>query len=487
MAHELLMLVWILAIVFASSFVASLIPGRAVPEVVFFVFLGAILGPNGFGLVQETDSLAVISRLGLGFLFLLAGYELDPAELMGTMGRHAALSWLVSMALALAVTPLLGLNLAETGDLAFAIALTTTAYGTLVPIMRDRGLLGTPVGKVVESYGAMGELLPVLAMSVLLSPSRSRLASVIYLAVFVGLCVFVAKRAERAKRIGTKMFTFLRDNSEATTQPTVRTSVLLLVALLLLAEVMDLDAVLAAFAAGFILRYIAPDDKSLADRLQTVGNGFFIPIFFVCSGLGIDLSAVGADPLLLVLYTVLLLVVRGMVVAVSLSVFKETRGLTQGEKISASLYCTMALPLIVALTETATAAGAMSDEMASVLVTAGALTVLIIPIITATTRTVTALHPVEAAQEIRHNPDEARHIWEEHLRDRRLEVERFHEVVDSQRAKGRWVSSADYLARSRDVRKRLESLRTERAEQEKERRARRQEKHGGRHDDEDGK
>ena len=173
MVENLCMLAVIMALVLGCSFLASLIPGRPVPEVVFFVFAGAIVGPNCLGLVQPLDGLALISRLGMGFLFLMAGYELDPRELAGRMGRHAAVGWAVSAALAFLVTPRLGLGLSPTGTAAFAIALTTTAYGTLVPIMRDRELGGTRVGHVVVAYGAMGEILPVLAMSLLLSPHRS--------------------------------------------------------------------------------------------------------------------------------------------------------------------------------------------------------------------------------------------------------------------------------------------------------------------------
>ncbi len=459
MAADLLNLTGVLLVVLASSFVASLVPGRAVPEVVFFVFLGAIVGPNCLGLVHETSSLTLISRLGLGFLFLTAGYELDPAELMGTMGRHATASWAASMAIALVVVPLLGLDLAETGSLAFAIALTTTAYGTLVPIMRDRELSGTRVGEVIESYGAIGELLPVVAMSVLLTPDRSKAASVVYLLVFVGICLLVAWQADRAKRLGTRLYRFLKASSESASQVTVRTTVLLLVALLLLAELMELDAVLAAFAAGFVLRFVTPDNHSLADRLQTVSNGFFVPVFFVCSGLGISLTAVAQDPVLLLLYVALLLLVRGGVVVASLGIFPETRDMPAAEKVSASLYCTMALPLIVALTEAATDAGAMSGSMASVLVTAGAITVLVIPVITSLLRNVVAVHPVEAIQEIHDSPDEARRIWEQHVRERRDAVRRFHEEAAREREQGHWMSSSDYLAREYDRRRRDASRR----------------------------
>ena len=95
MAQSLCMLAVMLLIVMLSSFVASLIPGRPIPEVVFFVFAGAIVGPHCLGLVRPDAGLALLGRMGLGLLFLMAGYELDPRELTGRMGREATLTWAV--------------------------------------------------------------------------------------------------------------------------------------------------------------------------------------------------------------------------------------------------------------------------------------------------------------------------------------------------------------------------------------------------------
>ena len=370
MVANLCMLAAMTAAVVLCSFVASLIPGRPVPEVVFFVVAGVVLGPGCLGVVNATPGLDLVGRLGMGLLFLMAGYELDLRELTGSMGRHAALCWAVSFGAALLLTPALGLGLDQTGVAAFSIALTTTAYGTLVPIMRDRELGGTSVGEVIESYGAMGEILPVVAMSLLLSPSRSLGANVAVLVGFVAFCVFVASRGRWAAEMGSRLSRFLHENAESSSQPTLRAVVALLCALLAIAAVLDLDAVLAAFAAGFILRHVTPAEHGhrLMDKVEALGNGLFVPVFFVYSGIGIELAAVGERPGLLVGFVALLLLIRALPLLASLVLAPETRTMPLGEKISASLYCTMALPLIVALTEAAAACGAMDEQMASVLV-----------------------------------------------------------------------------------------------------------------------
>ena len=455
MVDNLYMLAIIMGIVVLSSFAASLIPGRPVPEVVFFVFAGAVVGPNCLGLVHPLAGLSLISRLGMGVLFLIAGYELDPRELVGKMGRHAAVCWAASIAIAAAVVPLLGLGLSPTGTAAFAIALTTTAYGTLVPIMRDRNLNGTAVGRVIESYGAMGEILPVIAMSLLLSGSRSLGMNLAVLAGFVVFCLIVAARADRAREVGSRLAGFLRENAEGRSQAALRATLFLLLVLLALAAVLDLDAVLAAFAAGFILRHVMPEESGarLMEKVEVLGNGFLIPAFFVFSGIGIDFRSVAAAPGLLAAFSALLLLVRAVPLGLCLRFFPETKAMPTGEKIAASLYCTMALPLIVALTEAATAVGAMDAKMASVLVTGGALTVLVIPVITSVSRAALAAHPVEAAGEIAEHPEELRRIVGEHREHAHEALVRFHEERERELKAGRRLSSADYLARAASIRR----------------------------------
>lgn len=461
MVANLCMLAVMMVAVVICSFVASLIPGRPVPEVVFFVAAGVIAGPAGLGLVSSTPGLDLVSRLGMGFLFLMAGYELDLRELTGKMGQHASICWAVSFVIGLLATPLLGLGLDQTGTAAFAIALTTTAYGTLVPIMRDRGLGHTAVGEVIESYGAMGEIWPVVAMSLLLSPNRSMAANVVVLLGFVVFCVLVAVQGKRARELGSRLSRFLRDNAESSSQPTLRATMALLCVLLALAAVLNLDAVLAAFAAGFILRHIMPADHGhrLMDKVEAVGNGLFVPVFFVYSGIGIDFAAVGSHAGLLVGFVALLLVVRAIPLLVSLQVFPETRRMPLGEKISASLYCTMALPLIVALTEAAVSAGAMGDEMASVLVCAGALTVLVIPVITSLSVRAVAAHPVEAAHEIAEHPHDLREIVHEHHEHAHEIAMELREERRHLREEGKHLSSADFLARRDELRRRHEERR----------------------------
>lgn len=433
-----------------APFVASVVPGRAIPEVVFLVFAGALLGPYGVDVIRSSGgALSLISELGMAFLFLQAGYEIRPAELVGPMGKHASICWGASMVAAIALVSLTGFSrFTGMAGIAFAIMLTTTAYGTLAPIMRARDLTNTSVGRAVTAYGATGEVLPVIAVALMLS-TRSLLVTVVVLVVFMLVCVRIAHLSTSTARIGARFRDFVRSSAGASTQTPLRLVVLLLVFLLFLAEVAGFDSVLGAFAAGFVLRVFFPDgSKDLETRLEAIGNGFLIPAFFVISGAGIDLSAALADPGLLFLFIGLLIAVRGISVAISLRVNPETRTMEPQERFVTTAYCVMALPLVVAITQIVVDAGAMTSQDASVLVTAGAITVLVVPVLTSLVRVTAPAHPVHALSSIVSGEESANEALERQRRAMQTSRRRFEAARARRRRElGRTLSSAEYIAR----------------------------------------
>lgn len=167
-------------VAFASPFIASAIPGKPVPETVFLLVLGAVLGPHMLGVIHVDAEVSLVSELGLAFLFLLAGFEIDPKSITGVEGRYGVtfgIAWL-----AVRFTP--WFSVSHFDGIAVTLALTSTALGTLVPIMRERSLTGTRVGDSILAYGTWGELGPVLAMSVLLS-ARTGIQTLVILGLTV--------------------------------------------------------------------------------------------------------------------------------------------------------------------------------------------------------------------------------------------------------------------------------------------------------------
>ncbi len=420
MTEELVSLAVIVLVAALCPIIAQSIPKKPIPETVFLLIAGALLGPNMAGVINLSDSISLLSELGLAFLFLLAGFEIDPKNVTGHQGKRGFATWLVCLALGFGAVAAVSYVApahapSDLGGVAVAIALGTTALGTLMPILKERNLIGTQVGDSVLAYGTWGELGPIIAMAMLLS-SRAEWKTFVVLLAFAAVAVAAAVVPAKAKKAGSRVYRFLSENANGTAQATMRVTVLLLVTLVALSAVFQLDAVLGAFAAGFVLRYVIPTgNHDLEHKLDGAAFGFFVPLFFVVSGAKIDLMAVFDKPVLLVGFIVALLLIRAVPIFVSLSLDRETRTMSSHNRVSVALYCTTALPLIVAVTSVATTAGAMSDETASVLVAAGAITVLAMPLLAQLTYRVADVHPVDTAREVAHDPRHMGDIVADHM------------------------------------------------------------------------
>lgn len=384
MTHDFISLALIALVAAAAPIVASLIPKKPIPETVLLLLGGALLGPCMANVIWLDDSVALLSDLGCAMLFLLAGYEINPQIITGREGRRGLATWGITLALAFAAVHAFT-NVSANGldGLAVTIALTTTAIGALMPILKERNLVETRLGASILAYGTWGELGPVVAMALLLS-TRAKWETIAILAAFITVAVLLAVFGNRSARAGGRIVKILTAGRETTSQTFVRTTMLLLIVLVALSSLFNLDIVLGAFAAGFILRYIVPEgDHELDKKLEAIGYGFFIPLFFVISGAKIDLTAVAAQPLLLLGFIGMLLLIRAVPIFIAMARDKDPEVVELGANghVTVAIYCTTALPLIVAVTSVAVSAGAMEASVASVLVSAGALTVLIMPLV----------------------------------------------------------------------------------------------------------
>ena len=378
-------LFWIALSAAVAPLLAALVPRKLLSEVVLLLVFGMIIGPNVLGLAQTTEGIELLREIGLAALFLLAGYEIRLAELTGPGGRRAFVTWLICFALAIgfvvALTELAELRNAQT---AIAIAVITTALGTLLPMLKNRDLLGTPIGSAVLNHGAVGELCPVLAMALLLG-TRGTLDSILVLVIFGLAALVVALLAVRLPA-GSGVPQLVTSGAETTGQTPVRLVVLLLVSFSALAAAFELDLVLGAFASGIILRHVLPAGNASLDlKLEGLAYGLLIPIFFVASGMTIDPAAVAAQPLVLVAFVLLILLVRGVPVFLASRTDRDPgsgrRRFSDRESLVIALYGATGLPVIVAVTSVAVANGQMTAQHASLLVAGGAITVLVLPML----------------------------------------------------------------------------------------------------------
>ncbi len=388
----------ICAITFLAPLLCSLIPGGWVQSSAVILLLGAIFGPHMLNLIHPTaPGLQFFQQLGLAFLFLMGGYELTPSEITGKTGRHAAVSWLFSFAVALAVLALLALlgplpeDLSVNGWIALAIALTSTSYGKVSSVLKERNARESKFGKIVVSYGATGELLPIVAIAILLA-DENPLTEIVIIVIFCLAALAISRIAAHEREKRTLLDRTLRESSNAS-QLLLQLTILILVLLVCTGLFLGADMIVAGFAAGFVLRKLVQDDQNetgyadeaseqVVARLRGIANGFFIPIVFVITGTNIDIAAGLHDPLVVIGAIALLLLVRGVPVDLALKVFPETRSMSNVEQLSVAAYSCMVMGTVVAMTSVAVQSGDMGSGIAGTLVFAAALTSIFGPLVT---------------------------------------------------------------------------------------------------------
>jgi Kef-type K+ transport system membrane component KefB len=350
----------------------------AVPEVVILIVLGIILGPYVLDLAHPNNIVTALSDFGLTYLMFLAGTELDLSTMrQGHLGRAVG-SWGASLVLALGVGAFLHGTGLVLDSVVVALCLTTTALGTLLPILRDTGVLRTSLGPSILSVGAIGEFGPIVAVAVLLT-NRDARVTFLLLALFVAVAVIAALLATQLQP--PKVIALMRRHLHSTSQLPVRVSVLLVILLVYLAEKLSLDVLLGAFAAGVVVRLFikGEDSEPITSKLEAIGFGFLIPIFFIESGINFDLHALIHMPkvlLLVPMFTVIFLFTRALP---TWAFFRSA--VTNVEARTLAVLSATGLPIIVVITTLGVSEHRMKPQNAAALIAAGMLSVLLYPLI----------------------------------------------------------------------------------------------------------
>jgi Kef-type K+ transport system membrane component KefB len=365
----------VLAPLLASSLSAVI----KIPLVVFEIVLGLLAGPALLGWVQPSEFTSALANFGLAMLFFLAGNEIDFERIRGRPLKRSVLGWLLSLVGGIAIGLLLGPTPAA--GIFIGVCLTSTALGTLMPMLRDAGELRTPFGAAVIAVGAVGEFGPLIAISLFLSGNRPGAAAAV-LIVFVlitGAAILLAARGPHRR-----MHELITATLHTSGQFAIRLVILILTALVLLSVLFDLDMLLGAFAAGVITKLLLagaePADAELIDsKLEAVGFGLLVPIFFVNTGLTFDLDALVSSTAALTLlpvFLILLLLVRGLP-----GLLTAPPGSAAADKRAMVLFSATGLPIIVAVTAIGVDSGDLPAGTASALVGAGMLSVLLFPLL----------------------------------------------------------------------------------------------------------
>jgi len=370
-----------LVLVLAASTVAAIVARMhrrlILPTVVVEIVLGILIGPEALGFAESDPYIEFLSTMGLVFLFFFAGLEVVEKRVPRRALGLGAAGWAMSLAIGLTAGTILEESGVDAEGWVLGVALATTALGTLVPILSDARLLGTPLGTAVLGNGVAGEFWPIVVISVFLTGVYGSVAEVLLLVGFGVLVALAGWTALRARP--PTVVRVLQETVHTTGQAAVRLSILILAALVLLARDVGFDFVLGAFAAGLVIGLVLddPDGKVVRVRLEGIGFGFLIPIYFVTTGLDFDVDSLltVSGLALAAVFLALLFVIRG-----SASLLWR-RELGPKRTLSLTFFVATGLPLIVAIVDIGTDRGAIDADVGASLVGAGMISVLVYPFV----------------------------------------------------------------------------------------------------------
>jgi len=372
-------LLGVLVIALLAPLALGFAPRLKVPAVVLEIVLGVVVGPSALGWLEPDLSVQIVALLGLAMLLFLAGLEVDVRALGGGLLPLA----LGGFALSLAIGWGEGLVLSAAGwvrdPLLLAVTVSATSLGLVVAVLKDAGRLSSPLGQTVIAASSLADFAAVLLLSLLFSADGQGTGSqLLLLVLFAGIVVVVGLAAATTAR-NMRLGGVLLRLQDSTAEIRVRAAMVLLIAFAVLAEKLGLESILGAFLAGAAVAMLDRDTSShpyFHMKLDAIGYGFLIPVFFVASGMRLDVSGLVHSPdqlLRLPVFVAVLLLARG------LPALLYVRRLGRSGSLAAGLLQATSLPFIVAATQIGTLTGRMDPETATGLVCAGLVSVLVFP------------------------------------------------------------------------------------------------------------
>ena len=373
-------LVVVAAVAFLAPLVLGFLPRLRIPAVVLEILLGIVIGPSVLGWVHQDLPVQVLSVIGLAFQLFLAGLEVEPARLRGSFLRRPLLGFVVSLAIGLGVGVALHLAGQVRSPMLVGITLVATSLGLVVPVLKDAGVGATDFGQLVIAGGTIADFGAVVLLTLFFSGEAGSvgtklllLATFVLLVAAAGVSVATAERSMRLSAVLLRL-------QDTTAQIRVRGAVLLLVGFVALAARFGLETILGAFLAGVVLSVVDRDavrtHPNFRVKLEGIGYGFLVPVFFVSSGVNFDLHALLSSPSTVLrapVFLVALLAVRGLPALLYRPLVGPRR------TAAAALLQATSLPFIVVATRIGESLGLVSPATGSALVASGLLSVVVFP------------------------------------------------------------------------------------------------------------
>ncbi len=313
-----LVLLLITALALIVPILASRLRRFYVPIVVGEIVAGIIIGQSGLNLVEPSQTLTFLAEFGFAYLMFLSGLEVDfELVLSGSTYSSDKSFWkrpltialtllLGTLSLALFFSWLLSLSGLVESPVLIGLILSTTSLGIVVPVLKERDLLGLEYGQYILVASSVADFITLLLLTIVIAiRSQGLTLDLLLIPALLTIFAVAVRGMRRVSELGF-LQTFLNELSSATAQIRVRAAFALMVAWVVLAEALGVELILGAFLAGVIAGLLDDQEgENARDKLDAVGYGFFIPIFFIMVGVEFNLRAIIESPQALLLVPLL--------------------------------------------------------------------------------------------------------------------------------------------------------------------------------------
>lgn len=360
------------------------------PIVVGEIIAGIIIGQSGFNFVEPSQTLNFLAEFGFAYLMFLSGLEID-FNILASQNRSTErqlLSQPLPIALLIFVGTLVlallgGVGLSKLGivqnPFIVGLILSTTSLGVVVPVLKEQQLLGSFFGQHLLVTSSVADFASLVIFTMVIA-IRSVGLTLDLLLVLALLLIFVL-----AARVLHRFATFpvlrrlLNELSSATAQIRIRGAFALMVAWVVLAEALGAELILGAFLAGAIAGLITdPYDDSSREKLDAIGYGFFIPIFFIMVGVNFNLRVLVESPQALLLVPILIIIAFAVKVIPGL-LFRLN--FSWRETFAGGILLSSRLSLIIAASAIALEIGVISEVVNSAVVLLAVASCILGPVI----------------------------------------------------------------------------------------------------------
>jgi Kef-type K+ transport system membrane component KefB len=292
------------------------------PIVVGEILAGILVGRSGLGWVHHHDpALDLLAEFGFVFLMFLSGMEIDFSSLGINQPRNESTTprrWGpiqlggLSFIITLVFSSLIGFVLFRLGYvsdmLMMALILSTTSLGIVVPVLKERRLSSGIFGQTLLIASLIADFATMILITLVVAVLSFGLTlDILLIGMLFVAFFFMARFGEFFFNRVPLVRNILEDLSHATAQIKVRLAFSMMLTFVVLAEVLGAEVILGAFLAGAIVSLLRrPDDEGLVHQLESIGFGFFIPIFFIMVGVDFNLGSLLSSPQALLLLPILL-------------------------------------------------------------------------------------------------------------------------------------------------------------------------------------